>query len=284
MPIVGCMSILEFLEIDAGVMPVLEGNTEGEISVSSTLESAKQETPVDRTREIMALTSACLTHLLRAEASGILVQHLRVPKSAELPTYRKAANFPLKNPFLEPLLPSTVSNGLRDAMHEALRTVMTERDEAQAQLIATSVQHVHEMESERKHVELTKKKLLVAEDQAKRQQGLFAERFKDPKVRSAEDLQKYLEEMVKSSDKEIQGLCKQLAKEVTEKTASKLEIMRLKDSMKLERETDAAEKRALEEALMKAREQLAEANSKMHAAEALSNRSTEVEEATSSSL
>jgi hypothetical protein len=271
MPVDGCMAVLEFLEIDAGVMPVLGGSAP-EDTRPNTLQDdiAEEAMSNDRASEIMSLTSACLTHLLRAEASGILVQQLGAPKEKKVvevltqpSPIRKTESMPVSNPYLEPLLPSTVSSGLRDAMHEALRSVMTERDEAQSQLISSSIQHLHEMESERKQVELAKKKLFVAEDQARRQQGLFAERFKDPKVRATEDLQRYLEEMVKSSDMEIEALCRQLAKEVSEKTESRLEIVRLKESMKLERETDAAEKRALEEALRKARKQLSETKSMM---------------------
>ena len=145
-------------------------------------------------------------------------------------------------------------------MHNALKSVMTERDEAQASLIASSLLHVHEVERERKHGDLAKKKYLAAEAEAKRLQqgGLFADRFKDQRSQEWKEVQRHLEEMVKHADNEIETLSQQLTKEVADKTSAKLEVYRLRDSMKHLRDSDTAEKQALADELRKAREQLEE--------------------------
>lgn len=268
MPIDGCTALLEFLSIPGAISMDMGTDESDELSVPLNMPSPSEDSvTIARSSEIISLTSACLSHLLRAEASGFLAQTLaqpRAPAPAPEKKLRRSESVPTPAPFLDPLLPSSISGRLRDAMHSALNSIMKERDEAHAQLIATNVLHVHEMENERKQSELVRRKLHLAVEQSKRQQGLFAERFRDP---AARDLQKYLENMVKNSDSEITKLCRELAKEVSEKTEKNLENYRLQESQKIVREADAAEKRALEDELRKARELLTEANEKAQAAE-----------------
>jgi hypothetical protein len=275
MPVPGCMAVLEFLDIvDAGVMPVdINGDDIATPLMAKAIPRDNSNERVDRAPEIMSLTASCLTYLLRAEASGILSQKLGLPqqetKKKKVPNMNRSASMPNSTPFLEPLLPASISEGLRDAMHSALKNVMTDRDDAQASLIASSVLHVHEIERERKKGELAKKKLQIAEAHLKRQQqgGLFAERFKDPRIEDLKNVQTNLEEMLKGSEEEISTLCTQLAKEVAEKTAAKLEIYRLQEITKHLRASDSAEKQALEDELHQARVQLAEANETSRALE-----------------
>lgn len=275
MPVSGCMAVLEFLDIvDAGIMPVdFNGDDTDTPLTTQSIPRDSSDQALDRAPEIMALTASCLTYLLRAEASGILSQKLgsrqHENKKNKVPNMNRSASMPNSAPFLEPLLPASISEGLRDAIHSALKNVMTDRDDAQASLIASSVLHVHEIERERKKGELAMKKLQVAEAHLKRQQqgGLFAERFKDPRVEDSKIVQNSLEEMLKGSEEEIKALGKQLAQEVAEKTAAKLEIYRLQEITNHLRASDSAEKKALEEELRKARAALAEANEKSRANE-----------------
>lgn len=271
MPISGCMAVLEFLDIvDAGVMPInMDGEETPAAFTGQSLKLDILKEPADLGPDIVALTSSCLAHLQRAEASGILAQKLgqsteRKPQK-KVSSIRRSASMPLTVPFLEQLLPSSISKGLRDAMHDALKNVMTERDEAQASLIASSLSHVHEVERERKHGDLAKKKLRAAEAEARRHQqgGLFGvDRFKDPRSEEWKEVQRHLEEMVKNADNEIESLSQQLTKEVADKTAAKLEAYRLQDSMQLLRASDLAEKQALADELRNAREQLDELKDK----------------------
>lgn len=271
LPISACMAVLEFLDIvDAGVMPIDENGKEASMAlIAHSKQRGTENEPLDRAPEIVALTASCLTHLLRAEASGVLAQKLghaeeqKVEKKAH--SFRRSTTMPTTVPFLEPLLPLSITEGLRDAVHDALKNVMTERDEAQASLIASSLSHLHEVERERKHGDLAKKKLLAAEAETKRLQqgGLFAERFKDPRgCQEWKDAQKHLEEMVKNADNEIKALSQQLAREAADKTAAKLEAYRLEDSMKHVRASDLAEKKALADELRKARELVEELKEK----------------------
>jgi vacuolar-type H+-ATPase subunit I/STV1 len=275
MPVSGCMAVLEFLDIvDAGIMPVdFNGDDNATAWIPKSIPRDSSNEAVDRAQEIAALTATCLTCLLRAETSGILSQKLGLRQfeneNKTIPNTGRSASMPNSAPFLEPLLPASISEGLKAAMHSALKNVMTDRDDAQASLIASSVLHVHEIERERKKGELAMKKLQVVEAHLKRQQqgGLFAERFKDPRIEDSKNVQKSLEEMLKGSEEEINELCKQLAKEVAEKTAAKLEIYRLQEIANHLRASDSAEKKALEDELRKVRAELAEAKKKSPAKE-----------------
>jgi hypothetical protein len=265
------MAVLEFLDIvDAGVMPIDENGEEASTElIAPSIRQDIQMEPMDWAPEIVALTTSCLTHLQRAEASGMLALKLGHAEARKVerkaPSFRRSATMPTSAPFLEPLLPLSITEGLRDAVHDALKNVMTERDEAQASLIASSLSHLHEVERERKHGDLAKKKLRAAEAETKRLQqgGLFAERFKDPRgCQEWKEAQKHLEEMVKNADNEIKALSQLLAREAADKMAAKLEAYRLEDSMKLVRASDLAEKQALADELRKARGLLEELKEK----------------------
>lgn len=252
--------VIQFLEIEESMQWEFSTERNKKDDSSSRLMSK------DHAREIASMTSACHSELLRAQSRIVLAQRLDKFEVEEPPSPTPAT--PKKNlsrsdsgpmspaPYLDPLLPTSISDGLRDAMHEALMTVMAERDEAQAQLIAASVLHVHEMESERKKMDLLNEKLRHTQEGAKKEkQGLFADRFK--RQPSENSLHKYQEQIIQSTDSELVGLCQQLAGEISAKTSASLEVIRLKESRKIEREQDAAAKEALQEELRKAREQLA---------------------------
>jgi hypothetical protein len=274
MPLNGCIAVLEFLDLtDAGTISIRNGTEiEGMRPSGSSKDSV--DVSLDYVGEIMSLSSACLSHLVRAETSGIMAQKLDQEKESRTPTRDPNPLITTNpqptavSPFFDPLLPSNVTAELKLAMHNALTQVMEERDEAQAELIAASIFHVHEMESERRQVELVKKKLTMAQEELRRHQHqglpLFADRSKSANVGT--DLRKYLEQMVENSDKEIKGLCEQLTKEVNDKTKANLEILRLKESQKIERERDAGEIRALTDELIKAREELVSTQDKLRLA------------------
>jgi hypothetical protein len=169
-------------------------------------------------------------------------------------------------PFLEPLLPFEISESLKGAMHEALMKIMTERDEAHAQLIAASVLHVHEMEQERKRVDRLNEQLKASTNALKAAElanvtgnffadkSLVVEKTRESMKGKMTAMQ---EQTIQNAEQDMLNLCQQLAREISAKTSASLEIIRLKESRKIERENEQAEKLALQEELKRCKEQLA---------------------------
>ena len=150
---------------------------------------------------------------------------------------------------------------LQEAMHKALVAAMTERDEAHAQLVASSVLHVHEMESERKKNDRLTRKLVVAEKlNAEASAGgsffLGSDEVAQKKNTSANA------NVIQSSDDELLHMCRQLSSEIESKTAASLEIVRLKEGLKIEREAEKTRREEMQQEIDALKEQVALERSK----------------------
>ena len=150
---------------------------------------------------------------------------------------------------------------LQEAMHKALVAAMTERDEAHAQLVASSVLHVHEMESERKKNDRLTRKLVVAEKlnaEASAGGSFF--------LGSDEVAQKHNisanSNVIQSSDDELLHMCRQLSSEIESKTAASLEIVRWKEGLKIEREAEKTRRDEMQQEIDALKEQVALERSK----------------------
>jgi hypothetical protein len=235
------------------------------------------EPSIASTQEILACTVSCENDLVRAETQGRYAQRLIESyqieqgrsKAASVSSKQVAIPTPVlirttSQPFLEPLLPSEITENLHEAMHGALMNVMTERDESHAQLIAASVLHMHEMERERKKVNNLTEQLAATQRLVRAQQNAGGNAFfadKTPIVRENDDMKGKMSEihqkMIQSSEEEMLALCQQLAGEISAKTSASLEIIRLKESRNIERENERAEKEALKNELKRYKELLA---------------------------
>jgi hypothetical protein len=268
LPIRGCMAVLEFLDIvHAGIMPLLDLKNAPPESMTNL--AGYSESPFEAEAlmaELNSLSSSCINYMARAERSSIMAKDLlcgsNISDEACFVQKNESNDVEVTCPSVEPIIPASFADELQQATHEALKIAMIERDEAQASLIASSVLHVHEIERERKQGELMKRKLQNVEGQANRLQigGLFVDRFKDPQIQEA---QRLLEDTVKKMEEEIRTLGIQLAQEVAEKTAAKLETYRLTELMNLMKSSAASDKKALEQELQRTRKQLISAESKL---------------------
>ena len=218
---------------------------------------------------IFALSAKCVTELMGAEQSGKLAMDLATVTAQSHDTAAAAS-------FFEPLLPTHVTEHLQEAMHAALMKVMAERDEAHAQLVSTSVLHAHALEQERKKAERLSAKLELANkillQQQKKGGPLFGGLDKNKKKEQEEKeerekLEKKQEIMQQNSDAEIVALCEQLSSEISSRTKAALEVIRLKESRKIERQHEADEKDALKSELMRMKEKLAREQQKSQEAE-----------------
>jgi hypothetical protein len=133
-----------------------------------------------------------------------------------------------------------------EAMHVSLLKVMAERDEAHAKLVAADVMHVHELEQQRKQVQQLTARL---EALSKPQTATNAE--------ESGKMQRMQKQMQQNSDVELISLCQQLTGEISARTAASLEVLRLKESRKIERDIEKAEKRALLDELQSLKTELA---------------------------
>eukprot|EP00563_Minutocellus_polymorphus_P004727 CAMPEP_0181037496 /NCGR_PEP_ID=MMETSP1070-20121207/9433_1 /TAXON_ID=265543 /ORGANISM="Minutocellus polymorphus, Strain NH13" /LENGTH=182 /DNA_ID=CAMNT_0023115217 /DNA_START=115 /DNA_END=663 /DNA_ORIENTATION=- len=140
-------------------------------------------------------------------------------------------------------------------MHKALIVAMADRDEAHAQLVASSVLHVHEMETERKKNDRLTRKLVIAEKLNAEGSGAGGSFF----LGSDEVAQKHnmSANAMQSSDEELLAMCQQLSSEIKSKTAASLEIVRLKESHKIKRETEKTRRDEMQNEIDALKQQLA---------------------------
>ncbi|CAB9500363.1 expressed unknown protein [Seminavis robusta] len=223
-----------------------------------------------KTDALMELSSKCMGELVLAEQNGRLATNLL----DSLSTINESSG---QVTFLEPLLPNHVTENLQEAMHAALMKVMAERDEAHAQLVSASVLHAHTLEQEKKKVQrLTAKLDLAKANNLKQHQGpmapigpLFGDRRKriQEEQEEREKLLKIELSMQQNADAEIVALCNQLSGEIAARTQAALEVIRLKESRKIERQHEAEEKQALREELGRLKERLAMEEQKVQEAQ-----------------
>jgi len=245
-------------------------NTEGACEIKDQSEiinpPATHESEIlslERPQRVFGLLSACGTELLRAES---LERTLHSGNGRNLKgSATSTENVPpsINTQIYEPLLPPSVSDQMQQAMHGALVSVMVERDEAHAQLIASNVLHVHELEQERHKNAKLRIEQQWKEERARFQQpnvGNFFHNLHDDKARR--DLQAKFDHfeniLGRNSDEELAQTSRQLAEEISAKTSHSLEIVRLKEAREVERSNEAAEKEALKGELLRVKALLAE--------------------------
>jgi hypothetical protein len=153
------------------------------------------------------------------------------------------------------------SRHFREAMYTSLMQVMEERDEAHARMVASDVIHVHELEQQKKEAQRIQSRLLksVAQAQSKSSSGNKVV----PDVHSI----LHEKEMRLSSDAELASICQQLSTEIASRSSKSLEVLRLKESRKVERENEEAERQKLEEELNRTRALLANEKAKLERSE-----------------
>lgn len=188
--------------------------------------------------QYLALSASAAARLVRAESQVLLAERI-AGEDVKSPDHPVLGG---------PVIPAPqVSYHFRESMHNALMSVMEERDEAHARLIAAGVLHIHEMEQQRKTInrlaqELSEAKLLTENTTSK----------VDHRMRRSNIVQ----DMQQDSEAELVSLCQQLASEIAARTSAGLEILRLKEGRKIEREQEASERLALMAELEKTRELL----------------------------
>eukprot|EP00934_Nitzschia_sp_Nitz4_P008098 Nitzschia sp. Nitz4//scaffold135_size62275//54221//61276//NITZ4_006357-RA/size62275-snap-gene-0.60-mRNA-1//-1//CDS//3329535584//8088//frame0 len=220
-------------------------------------------TPLSPPDAIFSLLAACETELVHEDSmfdrSSTKIPEIEAGKADEkIPDF-----YSLDKTIFEPLIPPALGEQVRSALHSALVDAMAERDEAHAQLIASNVLHVHEMEQERRKTERMKIEKALQEEAWKLRQpnvGNFFQNLSDDKQRRQLEarLQNFERILSRNSDEELATICQQLAGEISTKTAHALEISRMKQTRKMERNNEESEKEALRAELERTKLELAE--------------------------
>jgi len=198
--------------------------------------------------------SLCDNELLRAEKQSLLAERLSKLKSLQKGTVIDDDACKIFPALVSHEQLHSASNQFRDAMHSALMTVMEERDEAHARMLSAGVLHVHEMEQQRKKTENLTTELEVLKQSAPTAKGSRSNNSNNEKEPDPESLRKL--KMQRDSDAELISLCQQLAGEISARTSASLEVVRLKESRKIEQENEAIEKQALKDEISQLRQQL----------------------------
>jgi len=128
-----------------------------------------------------------------------------------------------------------------DATHShlmnALQKAMLERDESHAQIVATSVLHVHDLEQERKKTQRFTDKLNIVlkrlfDTEAAANASYFQSNvdiLESLRIKQQQELKSLESELLENNDTELLSLCRQLASEIKARTSSTLEVNRLKE-------------------------------------------------------
>jgi hypothetical protein len=221
----------------------------------------------DRPRRILTILSACETEVLRAMNAEIMyttgesgLQPIEDPIRAHSSS---PPQLDFHTQLYDPLLPPSVSGIMQEAMHTALVNAMAERDQAHAQLISSNVQHLHELEQERRKNEKLKMHQIVKDERGRLQQPNVASFFQNLNdERSRRGLHMKLDEIEKmlaaSNDSELFETSRQLAQEVSAKTSNALEVVRLKEVRGIEKNNYDTETQALKEELRRVKALLIE--------------------------
>lgn len=227
------------------------------------MDSPSTEAP----QHIFSLLSACNAQLIRAETmerKRACVEASTIP--CTMPSNESGIQT-INTQVYEPLLPPPVAEQMQEAMHEALMNVMTERDEAHAQLIALNELHVHELEQKRHKIEKLRVEQQLKEERARFQQpnvSNFFQNLHDDRARR--NLEAKFDDfewiLGKNTDEELAQTSRQLAEEVSAKTSHALEKVRLKETRELERRNEATEKQALKDELARVKALLAKQEAK----------------------
>jgi hypothetical protein len=215
-------------------------------------------------RDIHSLLSVCQGEILRAETHNSMLEQQQaaetcpvgksVPSMKASPASMSIVSLLNVSQHLSLVHPNDKKNSIRfqQAMHAALIKAMEERDESHARLIAAEVLFAHELEQQKKKTNRIEAELLSVRIAA------VADGKMDARKGQLDIQQTHaLNLMQQDSDEELVSLCKQLSEEISARTSSSLEVKRLQESRRLERERENIEKAALIEQIERLQQELA---------------------------
>jgi hypothetical protein len=200
-------------------------------------------------QNLVTLSEGTMQQLVRVENQSALAARLAWSRGRKVAYDARSLRVPI---IYQPS-----SHHFREAMYGALATVMEERDEAHAQMVAAGVLHAHEMDQQQKKVERLRSELDALQSRQSPAAG------SSDSSNNVDEIRRTARALQEESEAELMSLCQQLTTEISSRTSASLEIARLKECRRLEKENELAERKALEDELKRTRELLAAERSKL---------------------
>jgi len=254
LPLQAHTAVAEFLDLNVEITTPTDGDP---ISPTQNSKARDHSAQLNLSRDIFALSSSCATQITLAdlEITSAITKSDSKPKKHVSNNDQQATNTisTVKTDYLNILNQSYVYPQ-NETLRQALFDAMTERDEAQARLIATNVQHGHELERRRVHVKFLKAKLALAENFTQSAISAATNPFYHgiEEIAAARKKVARVEKFMNDTDSDLADICAQLALEMESKTLLSLELTRMKEDKILL----AGKSLCLEDDLRKCREQL----------------------------
>jgi hypothetical protein len=255
----GLMSLARFLQLNdepaLGATGYCESQSLAIHSQSLLLDDPKQDY-AQNVSEIERLSSLCARELALAESRA----SSDVTDKVSNETQTVAANVPSAHSIR-----ANVSRSQsKDPLHATLLQVMEERDRLHARIVAEQVLHASETEQYKEEVANLRSQLHDAKQESatKNSPKSLVERktLNAPPQKSSSSLQQ-------DSDAELLSLCQQLAGEISARTATELQVLRLEQTRATERQSDAAEMERLYGIVARLQEQVEQERSEAQRAQ-----------------
>ena len=241
LPIDALELLIGFLKIEDASASLLD------LSSEKTTDLTKKSS--DLSTAIQSLSKSCRTELQRAQTYSETAERVAKSHADEISLALNQS----PSTWIGPIVPPTISHRLQESMQHALMKLMEERDISHARLAAAEVMHVHELDQQKKMNDRLGVEL----------EGLRAEKVSPTADQERAQRQR---QMQQSSDEELMSLCQQLAGEISARTASTLEVERLKDIRKMDVESHESEVKSLKDQINHLKMELEAEKAKVNAA------------------
>jgi DNA repair exonuclease SbcCD ATPase subunit len=232
----GLTSLARFLQLNDEPALGATGDCESQslAILSHSMDDPKQEF-AQNVSEIERLSSLCARELALAESRCSSDVADKVSDKAQTATANEPSAHSIR---------AGVSRSLsKDPLHATLLQVMEERDKLHCRIVAEQVLHASEIEQYKEEIAHLRSQLQDAkrESATKNSPKSLVER----KTLNAPPQKSSSSSLQQDSDAELLSLCQQLAGEISARTATELQVLRLEQARAAERQSDAAERERL---------------------------------------
>lgn len=215
------------------------------LDVAATEYGPNTTTDVPNMSEILSLLHNCEVSVARTERYLTRARILSATKHPILTTPNQR----------EIVRTSTSSSQMKnEIMQDALTSVMLERDEAHSALVSSRVFHVHQVDQQRRKINMLESRIRFMEESSNVNSAPAAAFFLGDEVfPHIDSVTKIEKEMIQNVDVELLELCRQLSSAISSRVAAELEIVRMKESRRVEHAVEAATQSQVEEELSRYR-------------------------------
>lgn len=218
-------------------------------------------------REIVTVSSTCGQELLRAYYNNNVADALTLSLKD---VYSDATN---NASMLPPApLPSRRTSNLPSNVHEselthsALLEVMEERDRIHCHMVSESILHAYEVDELKERIGNLTSQIRESKKESDSAQSTGNDND-DKKLDGSSSHYRTEKSIQQDTEAELLSLCQQLAGEISARTEACLEVIRLQESRKIEREQYVAERQSLQDEVWQLRQRVNEQSEEIETAQ-----------------